>query len=298
MATALTPRQAVWIGVLATLWGVSFVLVKVAVEELSPAVTVFLRTSIALIFLLVLLPQGPSTAALRALRARPYEAVALAVLQVALPFTLVTVGESQISAGLTAILIATESLFVGLLAPLFDHSERLAPRQLLGLLTGLLGVGVIVGVEAVGSLGEILGAIGVLGASLAYALGSFLAKRRFDDEAAPTVALITVALGAVVMAPAAALTLPSQLPSVGVLAAVVAMGIGGTAIAFLIFYRLLGEIGAGRALLSTYLAPVAALAVAVLALGERFSIDSVIGLVLIIGGVIVASKRSALPIRQ
>jgi drug/metabolite transporter (DMT)-like permease len=224
------------------------------------------------------------------LRDRPRSALLLAVLAVALPFTLITLGELEVPSGLTAVLISPASLFVALFAPWIDPSETIDRRQAFGMLLGLGGVALVVGVESVQSLGELLGALAMLGAAACYALSSFVVKRRYGHIAAMQTSLVSITVTAVLTAPLALATLPSEVPGARAVLSVLVLGAVGTALAFVIFYKLINEVGAGRASLVSYLAPGVALFYGALLLDEAITAAAIVGLALILAGVAIASR--------
>jgi len=291
----VSPRHAALLGVLAALWGASYLLIKYALEDLSPAGVVFLRTALAALALLVVVrvQGGAAWEALGDVRRRPGRALGLGLLAIAAPFMLITVGEQHVPSGLAAVLIAPASLFVALLAPLIDPTEAIGRRQAFGLVVGLVGVGLLVGVEAVHTLGEFLGAAAVLAAALSYAFSTFIVKNAYRGMPAISVSAISVGAAALLMLPVAAASPPEHVPGARALASLAVLGLGGTALAFVLFYRLIAELGAGPASLVSYLAPPIALAYGAALLDESITPGGVAGLVLILVGVALASRRDA-----
>src|SRR5215218_898842 len=226
---------------------------------------------------------------------RPRSALLLGTVAVALPFTLITLGELEVPSGLTAVLISPASLFVALFAPWIDPSERIDRRQALGMLLGLGGVALVVGLESVQTVGELLGALAMLGAAACYALSSFVVKRRYGHLAAMQTSLVSIAVTAVLTLPLAVATLPSAVPGARALLAMLLLGAVGTALAFVIFYKLINEVGAGRASLVSYLAPGVALFYGAVLLDETVTPAAVAGLILILAGVYIASRRTVSP---
>jgi drug/metabolite transporter (DMT)-like permease len=155
---------------------------------------------------------------------------------------------------------------------------------------GLAGVALVVGVESVHSLGELLGALAMIGAAASYGLSSFVVKRRYGHLAAMQTSLVSITVTVVLTLPLALATLPSAMPGARALLSVLVLGAVGTALAFVIFYKLINEVGAGRASLVSYLAPGVALFYGALLLDEAITAAAVAGLVLILGGVALASR--------
>jgi drug/metabolite transporter (DMT)-like permease len=159
------------------------------------------------------------------------------------------------------------------------------------MVTGLAGVALVVGVESVQTLGQLLGALAMLGAAASYALSSFVVKRRYGHMAAMQTSLASIAVAAVLTLPLALATLPSAMPGARALLSVLVLGSVGTALAFVIFYKLINEVGAGRASLVSYLAPGVALFYGALLLDEPITVAAIAGLALILGGVAIAARK-------
>jgi drug/metabolite transporter (DMT)-like permease len=290
----MTPRHAGLLAALAAVWGGSYLLIKYALEDFEPAVIVWLRCVLAGVVLYGVMRLRNGGAEARAahveLRARPWRAVLLGSLAIALPFNLITFGELEVPSGLTAVLIAPSSLFVAAFAPFVDPSENVHRSALGGMFMGLAGVALLVGVESVHSLSAFLGALAMLGAAACYALSSFVVKR-YNGLTSVTTSFVSVAVASVLTLPVAIVTAPSSLPGLRALLAILALGVVGTALAFVIFYKLIAETGAGRASLVAYLAPGIALLYGALLLDEKITAASIGGLALILGGVALASRR-------
>jgi drug/metabolite transporter (DMT)-like permease len=291
----MTPRQAGLLAALAAVWGGSYLLIKYALEGFEPAVIVWLRCVLAGVVLYGVMRLRNAGAEARAanaeLRARPWRAVLLGSLAIALPFNLITFGELEVPSGLTAVLIAPASLFVAAFAPFVDPSENVHRSALGGMFMGLAGVALLVGVESVHSLSAFLGALAMLGAAACYALSSFVVKR-YKGLTSVTTSFVSIAVASVLTLPVAIATAPSSLPGLRALLAILALGVVGTALAFVIFYKLIAETGAGRASLVAYLAPGIALLYGALLLDEKITAASIGGLALILGGVALASRQS------
>jgi len=288
----VAPRHAGMLGFLAALWGASYLLIKYALEDFSPAFVVFGRTLLAACALLLAVRlQGPGARrALRATLRRPGMALLLGALAIALPFLLITFGELEVPSGLTAVLLSPAPLFVALFAPLLDRSELLGRVQALGAIVALAGVALLVGVESVATLGELLGALAVVAAAASYALSSFVVKNQYTGVPPTVTSAVAVGAAALLSAPFAAVSPPHHAPGLRALLAVGGLGLGGTALAFIVFYRLIAELGAGRASLVTYLAPAFALAYGSVLLDETITPATIVGIVLILGGVALAAK--------
>jgi drug/metabolite transporter (DMT)-like permease len=292
----MTPRQIGLLAALSAIWGGSYLLIKYALEDFSAPMIVWLRTAIAALVLAVAL-RGAVRGALADMRRRPGWAALLGFVAVAAPFSLITFGEHEVPSGLTAVLISPAALFVALFAPFIDPSERIDRRQGIGMLAGLAGVALVVGVESISTLAQFLGALAMVGAAAFYALGGFIVKRRYGRLTSMQASFVSISAACLWTFPAAVATAPTETPGLGAVASVVALGAVGTALAFVIFYKLIAEVGAGRASLVSYLAPGVALFYGAVFLDEAITAAAIAGLTLILGGVALASgpRREQVP---
>jgi drug/metabolite transporter (DMT)-like permease len=294
----MTPRQIGLLAALSAIWGGSYLLIKFALEDLDAPVIVWARTAIAALVLVVALGPTAVRGALADLRRRPGSAALLGFFAIALPFSLITLGEHTVPSGLTAVLIAPASLFVALFAPFLDPSESIDRRQGVGMVIGLAGVALVVGVESVHSTGQLLGALAMIGAAASYALSGFVVKGRYGRLTSTQTSLVSVVTASIMTLPFAIATAPSQLPGLRASLSVLALGAIGTALAFVIFYRLMLDVGPARASLVSYLAPGVALFYGAVFRDEAITVAAVAGLVLILGGVAIASRRRRQPLRN
>lgn len=280
---------------LSTLWGLSFVLVEVALTALPVFTLVALRVAIAAatLWVLVAVRRIPIPSDWRVWRAF----LVMGVFNNAVPFALIVSGQTVTTAGLAAVLNATTPLFTALLAGLFLPDERLTPARLLGVVMGTAGVAAMIGPQALSGLGrgEIGGQLAVLGAALSYA-GSAVFARRF---AGLGVRPVVIALGqttasTLVLAPLAlVLEGPFALapPGPGVWAAVIAMGCFATAFAYILYFNVLARAGASNVVLVTVLVPVVAVVAGAMALGEAVRPGQLAGMALIGAGLAVVDGR-------
>src|ERR1700742_196740 len=236
----MSARHVTLLAALSAIWGGSYLLIKYALDGFSAAAIVSARCLIASVVLAAL---GAAGAALRDRRARPRWALTLALPWVAVPFLLITFGEHVVPSGLTAVLISPASLFVALLAPFILPSESIDRRQGAGLLLGLIGVAVVVGVESVHTLSQFLGALAMIGAAFFYGLATFVVKGRYGQLAAVQTSWISVTVAGLLTLPAAIATTPGHTPTLGSSAALVALGVVGSAVAFVIYYELINGVG-------------------------------------------------------
>ena len=264
------------------LWGMPYLFIKVAVEDgVPPAFLAWVRVVLGAVVLLAL---AWRLGLLASVRGRFSWLAVFAVVEISLPFPLIAAGEQHVASSLAAILIAAAPLFVALLALRFDATERVSGQRLVGLVIGLGGVVALVGIDVAGNANELAGAMAILFAALCYAIGPMVLKHHLadlDPRASMAAALVIASL---VLAPAVALDPPSAVPSGSAIAALVVLGLFSTAAAFAIYAALVAEVGAGRALVITYVAPVVAVALGVAILGEQPGAGAIAGLLLILAG--------------
>jgi drug/metabolite transporter (DMT)-like permease len=264
------------------IWGMPYLFIKIAVDEgLSPAFVSWSRVVLAAAVLCALAYKANL---LHHLRGRYRWLLVYAVVEITIPFPLIAWGEQHIDSSLAAIIIAAAPLLVALLAIRFDESERVNGIRLVGLLIGFAGVIALVGIDVAGRTEELLGALAVLGAALGYAIGPMTLRRHLADLDPRATMGVSLAMAAVLLTPLTAATLPDEAPSTDALIAVVVLGVVCTAAAFVIFGRLIAEIGAGRALVITYVNPVVALALGIVVLDETPGVGAILGLLLILAG--------------
>ena len=278
----MTARAWAGFATMSVLWGIPYLFIKVAVDEgLSPA---FVSWSRVVMAAAVLLAIAHRAGALRSLKGRGRWLAAYAVLEIAIPFPLIAAGEEHVDSSLAAIIIASVPLLIAVLALRFDHAERATGSRLAGLLVGFTGVVVLVGVDVAGESDELLGAAFILLASVGYAAGPMILRRHLSDLDQRAVMAVALAIAAVFLTPITAVGLPSETPSGDAIVSIVVLGLFCTAAAFVIFGRLIAEIGPGRALVITYVNPVVALALGMAVLGERPGAGAIAGLLLILAG--------------
>ena len=275
---------------LASLWGASYMFIKVAVDEIEPAPMMALRLALAgAVLFAVLAARIGARRAVEAVRSTGAAGVLLGIVNGVIPFTLIAWGEKHIDSGIAAIANSTVPIFVALLAIRFNPSERVRGVRLFGVLLGLAGVGVLAGFDPEGGRWAVAGTMAVVVASLSYACANLFTQHRFSDTSPLVIATAAVVYGAFVLFPLGLLQLPAERPSWEALGSVAALGLLGTALASIVLYRMLTSYGSARTTLVTYLLPPMALAYGAVLLDEPITANAVLGLVLILGGVALGS---------
>ena len=277
------------------LWGIPYLFIKVADDHgMPPLVLAWGRVLLGAVVLLLISWRAGTLASLRG-RARWL--VAVAVLEIAIPFPLIALGETKVASSTAAIVIASVPLIVALLTFRFEPSERVTGRRLGGLVVGFIGVAALVGVDVSGNGGELLGVGAVLIAACGYASAPLILKRHLIDLDPTAVMAACLTIAAAILTPFAIVDWPSATPSGGAFAAVAVLGLLCTALALVLMAILIGAAGPARASVITYVNPVIALALGIAFLDESPGAGSLIGLILILVGSW-ASTRGSTQIEQ
>jgi drug/metabolite transporter (DMT)-like permease len=272
------------------IWGIPYLLIRVAVREVTPATLVFLRTGIST---LILLPLAVHRDELRPILARWRLVAVFAVIEIAVPWVLLSSAERRVSSSLAALLIAATP-FVGVALALASGMERFDNRRLAGLGVGLVGVAAIVGLDLEHTSG--VGLVEMAGVVVCYATGPWLLARYLSELPSLGVIASSLALAALIYAPIAAFQLPSSLPSGRVIASIATLALVCTALAFVLFFELIAEGGPVRSNLITYVNPAVAAILGVLVLDERFTVGMGVGFVLVLAGSVLAAGRTRQPV--
>jgi drug/metabolite transporter (DMT)-like permease len=273
----MSPRVAPIFVAVAVLWGVPFALIEVALDHgAEPLLIAWTRVAIGAA---VLLGVATARGQLRGLRAHTAALVVIAICDIAGPFTLLTLGQQHVSSSLAGILVASTPLFVGALAACVDPRERPTPRGWAGLLLGFAGVVALLRLQL---SGELTAAGMLLLAAFGYAIATLLV-RRLDDLSPLAISALALTIATVLLAPGAAASLPTAAtPSAW--GALGALGVLCTGAAFALYYLLIAQVGATRAALSVYLAPIVSVVTGAVALGEALTASVLAGLALILTG--------------
>lgn len=284
--------------ILSVLWGGSFFFVELALDGLGPFTLVTGRVGLGALALLIFVR---ATGNRMPREARLWGAfLVMGALNNLIPFTLIAWGQVHIDSGLASILNATTPLFTVLLAHVLTRDERMTTGKFVGVLFGLAGVAVLIGPDALSGLGaQGLGQIAVLVASLSYGFAGIFG-RRFKDIPPSVAAAGMLTTSTVMVAPLAVLIERpwTASPGVGALLAVLGMAVLSTALAYLLYFRILARAGATNLLLVTFLIPVSALVLGILFLGERLDWTAYAGMALIFLGLAAVDGRVVRLIRR
>ncbi len=269
------------------IWGLPYLLILVAVRELSPAVLVLARTTLAAA---ILLPLAAWRGELRALAGHWPPLLAFAAIEIAIPWVLLGAAEQHVSSSFTALVIAGVPLVATVIAATTGARERFAPMNLLGLGIGIVGVAAIVGLNLDGAVLPLL-ALAVV--AVCYAVGPAILQRWLSDLPAMGVIAASLAVTAVAYVPIAAFSLPTEMPSAKTLGSVVGLAVVCTAIAFVFFFALIAEVGPVRATVITYVNPAVAAVLGVVILDEHLTAAMVAGFALVLVGSALATRSPA-----
>jgi drug/metabolite transporter (DMT)-like permease len=272
------------------LWGIPYLLIKIADDGgMPPLVLAWGRVALGA---LVLLGVAWRAGTLPSLRGRGRWLAAFAVLEIAIPFPMIALGETKVASSTAAIVIASVPLIIALLTLRFERSERVTGRRLVGLLVGFAGVAALVGVDVSGNGGELLGVGAILIAAVGYASAPLILNRQLIDLDPTAVMAACLTIAAAILTPFAIVDWPSAAPSGGAFAAVAVLGLLCTALALVVMAILIAAAGPARAAVITYVNPVIALGLGVVFLGESPGAGALVGLALILVGSWLSTRTS------
>ncbi|MGZ8335795.1 MAG: DMT family transporter [Allosphingosinicella sp.] len=291
---------------LSVLWGGSFFFIQVAVETVPPFTLVLVRVALAAVLLLVVLKATGRPLPFARATLAPF--LTLALLNNAIPFSLFAWGQQHIASGLASILNATTPLWAVLVAHLFTEDEKATPLKVLGVAIGFSGVALMIGGDLLLDIGgaDLLAQLACLGATLCYALAGVHA-RRFRRMGVPPITVSAGQLSAtvLVMLPLVLLFEPpwrAAAPSTEAVAAILGLATLSTALAYILYFRLIDRAGATNAILVTFLIPVTAILLGATVLGEVLAPRHFAGMGLIalglaaIDGRVFVRRRSPTPV--
>jgi len=285
----MTRRGWVLFAAMCVLWGIPYLLIKVAVAEVSVAVLVFARTALGA---LVLLPLAVRPGAVTVVRAHWRALLVFALVEIIGPWALLSDAERVLDSSLTGLLVAAVPIIAVLAGRLAGDTERLGPLRWAGLGLGLAGVALLAAPHVNAGSGLAIGE--VLLVAVGYAVGPIIAARKLGEVPNMLVTASCLGFAALVYLPPALLTMPAALPAPEVLLALAGLGLLCTAAAFVLFFELIGEVGPTRAVVFTYVNPAVAVAAGVLLLGEPLTATVLAAFVLILLGSVLATRQRRL----
>jgi drug/metabolite transporter (DMT)-like permease len=279
----MSRRGIIMFASLCVIWGIPYLLIRVAVKELSPAFLVFARTAIGAA---LLLPIAARRRELRVLLPAWRQLLLFTVVEIAIPWLLLSRAEERLASSLTGLLVAAVPLVAAAVTAATGSAHRPEGRSWVGLLIGIFGVAALVGLDF-GRVG-LVPLLEVFVVVVGYTTGPMVLSRSLSDLPSLSVIAVSLTAAAVVYAPFAAFALPTHVRA-DVVLSVVGLGVVCTALAFLIFFALIAEVGPVRATVITYVNPAVAAVLGVALLSERFTVGMAIGFALVLAGSVLAT---------
>jgi drug/metabolite transporter (DMT)-like permease len=276
---------------MSVIWGIPYLLIKVAVEEVSPVLVVFVRCAIGAA---LLLPWTIAKGQLRTALRHWKPLLLFTVLEMTGPWLLLSYAEQSLSSSLTGLLVAGVPFVAALAARLAGEEERFTPVRIAGMCLGVVGIAALLGLDVEGAQLLPLGAVALV--VVGYATAPLVVSRRLPEV--PGVAASSIALFVT-----GAVYAPFALPRLGevgdapgrAVGSLVALGVVCTAVALALFFALIREVGPQRALVITFVNPAVAVLLGVALLAEPFTLGIAVGLPLVLVGCVLATRRS--PVR-
>jgi drug/metabolite transporter (DMT)-like permease len=283
----MTRRGTLLFAAMCVIWGLPYLMIRVAVRGLSPITLVCFRTALAA---LILLPVAAMRGQLRPLARLWLPLVAFSAIEIGIPWLLLARAETKLTSSLTGLLIAAVPLVGALITTFTGDRERHGARRWIGLLVGLAGVAALVGLDV--SRAGATPLVEIAFVAVGYALGPIVLSRWLAGAPSIGVVAASLTIAAVAYAPFAAFALPSAVPAEKVVWSVVGLAVVCTAVAFLLFFALIAEVGPVRATVITYVNPAVAAILGVAVLGEAFTRGMAIGFALVLAGSVLATAPS------
>jgi drug/metabolite transporter (DMT)-like permease len=271
------------------IWGIPYLLIKVAVEDLSPPVIVFARVAIgAAILIPIAMKRGSLMPAIKAWKyVIPY-----AIGEMIGPWFLITAAEQNMTSGLTGLLVATVPIWTTIIASMHGDKTVWHHKRLLGILVGFIGIVLVVGIESFSGRQSIVAIAMVIVASIGYAWAVTMVTTKIPHIEPISINGVAMVFTAIVYLPFALIYAPDKAPSMEALGSVLVLGLFPTAMAFILFFQLIKDIGTARGSLVTYLNTAFAVILGVIILREPFTLGIAIGLPLVLIGSYFASRKT------
>ena len=272
---------------LGLIWGLPYLLIKVSVEYLSPEVIVFLRVFIASI---ILLPVVIKRGYLRELKGHWKWVFVFAVVEITFPIGALTYAEIKLSSSMAGLLVAAVPIVAAIIAWRLGIDDRITGIRILGLSIGIVGVAALVGLDVSGS--ELI-SVALLGITVVgYALGPIIVSQKLSTVPALAAVAMAMVINSVIYSPLAFINRPTEAIPINVWVAVAVLGAVCTALAFVLFFALVAEVGPTRTTVITYINPAVAVILGVLVLSEPITLGLVIGFPLILIGSFLATRKA------
>jgi drug/metabolite transporter (DMT)-like permease len=280
------------LGLLALIWGASFLFIKLAVRDMSPATLVFSRAILGAVTLGLIFVARRQTPFPAGTRARLLPFLVLAILGSLIPWVAIAFGEQSISSALASILNATTPLWTAVFAFWVTPAERPSGLNYLGVAIGFVGTGILIAPDLIGKpvQASTIGTLAVVGAACSYAVSALVSRRRLRGVSPLQVGFWQLTLTAPLALAVAAPTIATTHLRVPSIAAMIFLGAGGSGIAFLLYYFMMNTLGATRATTVTFLVPVTAVFWGATLLREAITIPILAGMGVILLGLFLTSR--------
>lgn len=282
-----------YFGIVGTIWGIPYLLIKVAVTDngstpFTPALVVFSRVFIGAILLISYsLYKGTFSSAIPYMRwIIPY-----AIVEMVIPWLLISSSETKVNSGLAGLLVATVAFWTTILAAVLGDRGVWHPKRLLGLVIGFTGLVLVVGMESLRGKQPIIAIVALLVAAFGYALAPTLVNIKMPGIDGAAVNGLAMLITAIIYTPVAIVQFPKHRPSVHAIESVITLGIFPTALCFVLFFKLLADVGPARASLVVYVNTTVAVLLGVVVLHEKLTIGVVLGLPLVLIGSYFATRK-------
>ena len=282
----MTKRGAILFLSLGLIWGLPYLLIKVSVEYLSPEVIIFLRVLLAA---MILMPVVIKRGYLRQLKGHWKWVFVFAIVEITFPFGALTFAELRLSSSMTGLLIAAVPIVSAIFAWRLGIDDRITGMRVLGLSIGILGVAALVGLDVSGT--ELFSASLLIITVVGYALGPIIVSQKLSTAPALAAIAMATAINTIIYAPFAFISRPTETVPLNVWLAVAVLGAICTALAFILFFSLVAEVGPARTTVITYINPAVAVILGVIVLSEPITLGLVVGFPLILIGSFLATRK-------
>ncbi len=282
----MTKRGAILFLSLGLIWGLPYLLIKVSVEYLSPEVIIFLRVLLAA---MILMPVVIKRGYLRQLKGHWKWVFVFAIVEITFPFGALTFAELRLSSSMTGLLIAAVPIVSAIFAWRLGIDDRITGMRVLGLSIGILGVAALVGLDVSGT--ELFSASLLIITVVGYALGPIIVSQKLSTAPALAAIAMAMVINSVIYAPLAFFNRPTESVPVNVWLSVAVLGAVCTALAFILFFSLVAEVGPARTTVITYINPAVAVILGVIVLSEPITLGLVVGFPLILIGSFLATRK-------
>jgi drug/metabolite transporter (DMT)-like permease len=285
----VTRRGLILFLVLGVAWGIPYALIKIAVTEFSPEMIVISRAAIGA---LILIPVAAGRGELRAVLVRWRPLLAYTVIEIILPWFFLTTAEQRLPSSTAGLLLAAVPLVSVGAAIVLRRSERFSLINWIGIVVGMLGVAALVGFDVAGS--DLIAVAQIAVTVVGYATAPIIVAKWLGDVPGIGLAGLSLGITAIVYAPAVVLThtWPTKIPSLPVVVSVLILAVVCSAIAFVLLFALIAEVGPVRTTAITYINPAVAIVVGALLLGEQVTVWTIVGFVLVIAGSWLVTRRT------